>query len=76
MLKIMRKIIFLDVDGVMNSRHTLARVRPGGGIIGIDPYLALLVDRIIQVGRELGVCEEIRSIHRQDSVMLFWHPRV
>jgi hypothetical protein len=39
------KILFLDIDGVVNCATTAQRHR---GFIGIDPYMALLVDRIIQ----------------------------
>jgi len=39
------KILFLDIDGVVNNATTAQRHR---GFIGIDPYMALLVDRIIQ----------------------------
>lgn len=39
------KILFLDIDGVVNCVKTAQRHR---GMIGIDPYMALLVDRIIQ----------------------------
>lgn len=39
------KILFLDIDGVVNSRETLARSY--GGFIGIDPYLAFYVGKII-----------------------------
>lgn len=41
----MRKILFLDIDGVVNCSLTTAR---HGGYIGIDPFMSLLVDRIIQ----------------------------
>lgn len=39
------KILFLDIDGVVNCATTAQRHR---GVIGIDPYMALLVDRIVQ----------------------------
>lgn len=39
------KILFLDIDGVVNCATTSQRHR---GCIGIDPYMTLLVDRIIQ----------------------------
>lgn len=39
------KVIFLDVDGVINCQYTVQR---HGSFIGIDPYMAILVDRIIQ----------------------------
>lgn len=38
------KVLFLDIDGVVNCVTTAQRHR---GAIGIDPYMALLVDRII-----------------------------
>lgn len=42
------KVLFLDVDGVMNSEETLKhKVHRFQGVVGIDPYLALLVYRII-----------------------------
>ena len=40
----MRKIIFLDIDGVLNCKKTVARNR---GVIGIDPYLVSIFNRII-----------------------------
>lgn len=39
------KVLFLDIDGVVNCATTTQRHR---GVIGIDPYMALLVDRIVQ----------------------------
>lgn len=39
------KVLFLDIDGVVNCVTTAQRHR---GVIGIDPYMALIVDRIIQ----------------------------
>lgn len=39
------KVLFLDIDGVVNCATTSQRHR---GMIGIDPYMAILVDRIIQ----------------------------
>ena len=39
------RVIFLDIDGVVNSEETLKKVS-SGGILGIDPYLAFLVGRI------------------------------
>lgn len=38
------KVLFLDIDGVVNCATTAQRHR---GAIGIDPYMALLVGRII-----------------------------
>lgn len=54
----MRKVLFLDVDGVMNSEETLKRkVHRFQGVVGIDPYLSLLVNRII----EATGCEVVLS---------------
>lgn len=39
------KVLFLDIDGVVNCSTSNWQHR---GFISIDPYLALLVDRIIQ----------------------------
>ena len=39
------KVLFLDIDGVANCATTSQRHR---GFIGIDPYMALLVNRIIE----------------------------
>lgn len=51
----MKKILFLDVDGVMNSEETLRHYNRYP--TGIDPYLALLVNRII----EATGCEVVLS---------------
>lgn len=40
----MTKVLFLDIDGVVNCAHTRERHR---GFIGIDPYMALLVGSMI-----------------------------
>lgn len=54
----MKKILFLDVDGVMNSEETLRRKAHNfQGVVGIDPYLALLVNRIV----ESTSCEVVLS---------------
>lgn len=37
------KVLFLDIDGVVNCKHTTQRHR---GTIGIDPYMAFLVGKI------------------------------
>lgn len=37
-------VLFLDIDGVVNNKFTQQRHR---GFIGIDPYLAFLVGRIV-----------------------------
>jgi len=39
------KVLFLDVDGVVNSKRTVQRT--SAGFIGIDPYLSFLVGKII-----------------------------
>lgn len=39
------KILFLDIDGVVNCETTAQRHR---GAIGIDPYMAFLVARIVE----------------------------
>ena len=38
------KILFLDVDGVCNSKETLQRTT--SGVYGIDPYMAFMVGKI------------------------------
>ena len=40
------KLIFLDVDGVINNRATFQRSHHG--FIGFDPFMVLLVHRIIE----------------------------
>lgn len=40
----MTKVLFLDIDGVVNCMNTSQRHR---GAIGIDPYMACLVRRIV-----------------------------
>lgn len=37
------KVLFLDIDGVVNCKNTMQRHR---GFIGIDPYMAFLVGKI------------------------------
>lgn len=39
------KVLFLDIDGVVNCKTTTQRHR---GYIGIDPYMAFLVGRIVE----------------------------
>lgn len=46
------KILFLDIDGVVNCQSTTQRHR---GFIGIDPYMALLVGRITLAVPDLKV---------------------
>lgn len=38
------KVLFLDIDGVVNCRETTQRHR---GFIGIDPYMAFMVGKIV-----------------------------
>lgn len=38
------KVVFLDIDGVLNCAHTSARMR---GLIGIDPFLVSIFNKII-----------------------------
>jgi hypothetical protein len=48
-IRTMRKLLFLDVDGVVNSEGTMKRqyARLGrSSTLGIDPYLAFLVGKI------------------------------
>lgn len=40
----MKRVLFLDVDGVLNCKSTKERY---GGFIGIDPEKAKLLDRIV-----------------------------
>lgn len=40
------KVIFLDIDGVLNSKDTIQRWEDGS-FIGIDPYLVAIFNRII-----------------------------
>lgn len=47
----MRKILFLDIDGVVNCKTTAHR---HNGVIGIDPHMAFKVGQIIlQTGTEI-----------------------
>jgi hypothetical protein len=46
------KVLFLDIDGVVNCRTTVQRYR---GLVGIDPTLALLVRRITLAVSDLKV---------------------
>jgi hypothetical protein len=62
------KVLFLDIDGVVNCSKTTQQHR---GMIGIDPYMALLVGRIVEATSCIIVlssswrhsedgCEEVR----------------
>src|SRR6478752_5238839 len=39
------KVLFLDIDGVVNCARTPVA---SDNFIGIDPYMTLLIDRIVQ----------------------------
>ena len=42
------KVIFLDIDGVLNSEETVKKgIRSDRGYIGIDPFLTAIFNRII-----------------------------
>jgi hypothetical protein len=54
------KVLFLDVDGVLNSADTIRRYA-----MGIDPLLALLVKRVIvTTGSEIVLSSSWRLIDR------------
>lgn len=42
------KVLFLDIDGVVNSRQSLTVSRRNPTNTDIDPYMALLVNRICE----------------------------
>ena len=42
------KVLFLDVDGVLNCEETFKSSNRFRGVIGLDPYMGLLVNRIIE----------------------------
>jgi len=44
----MKKIIFLDIDGVLNCEESMHKIIRGQKMTMIDPYRTLLLDRIIQ----------------------------
>lgn len=57
----MRKILFLDIDGVVNCKNTTQRHR---GFIGIDPYMAFLVGKIVMyTGCEVVLSSSWRTFH-------------
>jgi hypothetical protein len=61
------KVLFLDVDGVMNSRSTLQRSQRSGSILGIDPYMAFLVGKIqLDTGCEIVLSSSWR--HAPDGM--------
>ena len=59
------KVLFLDIDGVVNNKHTKENFK--GFIMGIDPAMAALVQRIV---RNSG-CEVVLS----SSWRLYQHSR-
>lgn len=42
------KILFLDIDGVLNTEITLTSSSYDSSLMGIDPYRALLIGRIVE----------------------------
>lgn len=59
------KIIFLDIDGVLNTSETLKHSH--NGIIGIDPYRVLLLDRIVEAtGAEVVLSSSWRKGHYEE----------
>ena len=75
------KILFLDIDGVVNCATTSQRHR---GVIGIDPYMAILVDRIVQAtGCEIVLSstwrlweDERQEVAKQVGVFIDVTPRM
>jgi hypothetical protein len=58
------KVLFLDIDGVVNCATTPQRFN---GFFGIDPYMALMIDRIIQAtGCQVVLSSSWR--HHEDSM--------
>ncbi len=58
----MKKIIFLDIDGVLNNRETLRKVQRSSDMI--DPYLVLLVNRIVEAtGADIVLSSSWRHGH-------------
>lgn len=55
------KILFLDIDGVVNNYATMQRF---GGFRGIDPKLAAIVQRIV---KETGCSVVLSSTWRLDA---------
>lgn len=57
----MRKVLFLDIDGVVNCATTTQRHR---GYIGIDPYMAFLVGKIVMYTEcEVVLSSSWRTFH-------------
>lgn len=55
------KVLFLDIDGVVNCKDTMQRHR---GFIGIDPYMAFLIGKIVL---DTGVSIVLSSTWRLDE---------
>lgn len=55
------KVLFLDIDGVVNCEMTFQRHR---GIIGIDPYMAFLIGRMVD---DLGLKVVLSSSWRHSK---------
>lgn len=61
------KVLFLDVDGVMNSQKTLQRSQRSGSILGIDPLMAFMVGKIqLNTGCEIVLSSSWR--HSPDGL--------
>ena len=61
------KVLFLDIDGVMNSQETLTRSTRSGSIMGIDPFMSFLVGKIkLDTGCEIVLSSSWR--HMPDGV--------
>lgn len=59
-----RSVLFLDADGVLNCRTTMQRHR---GCIGIDPYMAFLVGKILMdSGADMVISSSWR--HSEDGI--------
>lgn len=58
------KVLFLDIDGVVNCKTTQQRHR---GFIGIDPYLAFLVGKIV-LATDCKVVLSSSWRHSQDGI--------
>ncbi len=60
----MKKVLFLDADGVLNCQTTMQRHR---GAIGIDPYMAFMVGKILlDTGADMVISSSWR--HTQDGI--------
>lgn len=61
----MKKIIFLDVDGVLNNQNTFKKVQRVSDML--DPYLILLANRIVEAtGAEVVLSSSWRHCHYEE----------